>query len=313
MVGPIDAAAIYVPGGTAAYPSSQLMSIIPAQVAGVPRIVMATPSDAEGKIYPVTLAAAVEAGVTDIYKMGGAQAVAALAFGTESVPRVDKITGPGNIYVAMAKRAVFGYVGIDSIAGPSDITVVADETANPAYVAADMLSQAEHDERAQSILVTTSMVLAEEVREEISKQAASLNRKEIISASLKNKGLIFLVDSISDAFCLVNAIAPEHLEICTKEPFDKLTLLRNAGAVFLGNYTPEPLGDYMAGPSHVLPTEGTARFFSPLSVDDFVKKTSVLSFSKTAFARLSKDVAKFAYAEGFDAHAKAVEIRETSE
>ena len=309
IVRPVDAAGVYVPGGTAAYPSSVLMNIIPAQVAGVERIVVATPPDATGKVFATTLAAAAEAGATEIYKMGGAQAVAALAFGTETVPKVDKITGPGNIYVTMAKRAVFGYAGIDSIAGPSEIAIVADETANPAFIAADMLSQAEHDERAASILVTTSQALAESVQEELVRQTAELDRKEIIEISLKNNGLIVLTDCIKDAMHVANAIAAEHLEICTADPFEKLTLVRHAGAVFLGNYTPEPLGDYMAGPNHVLPTDATARFFSPLSVDDFVKKTSVLSFSQEAMEKLRKDVVLFARSEGLDAHANAVEMR----
>ena len=309
LVRPVDAAGVYVPGGTAAYPSSVLMNIIPAQVAGVERIIVATPPDATGKVFATTIAAAAEAGATEIYKMGGAQAIAALAFGTESVPKVDKITGPGNIYVTMAKRAVFGYAGIDSIAGPSDIAIVADDTAIPAYVAADLLSQAEHDERATAILITTSPALADAVQVELTAQAAKLDRHEIIYASLKNNGLIFLAEDIKDAFHLANAVAAEHLEICTEDPFDKLTLVRHAGAVFLGNYTPEPLGDYMAGPNHTLPTDGTARFFSPLSVDDFIKKTSVLSFSKEAMAKLSKDVMLFARSEGFNAHANSVEIR----
>jgi len=309
LVIPVDAAGVYVPGGTAPLASSALMCIIPAQVAGVERIIVATPPSADGKIDPSILVAVSEAGATEIYKMGGAQAIAALAFGTETVPRADKIVGPGNIYVAMAKRAVFGYAGIDSIAGPSDITVVADETANPVYVAADLLSQAEHDERATAILVTTSQALAEDVQEELSRQAALLERKDTAYASLKNNGVIFLADTIRDAFDLANAIGPEHLEICTADPFEKLTLVRHAGAVFLGNYTPEPLGDYMAGPNHVLPTDGTARFFSALSVDDFIKKTSVLSFSQEAMERLGEDVARFARSEGLGAHANAVEIR----
>ena len=309
VVLPVGAAGVYVPGGTAAYPSSVLMNIIPAQVAGVERIIVVTPPDAKGKVYPATLVAASVAGATEIYKIGGAQAVAALAFGTETIPKVDKIVGPGNIYVAMAKRAVFGYVGIDSIAGPSEIAIVADETANPAYVAADMLSQAEHDERAASILVTTSQNLAEEVQEELARQTETLDRKDIIKTSLKNNGLIILAGNIQEAFHLANAIAAEHLEICTADPFEKLTLVRNAGAVFLGNFTPEPLGDYMAGPNHVLPTDATSRFFSPLSVDDFIKKTSILSFSQEALERLRKDVVLFAKSEGFDAHANAVDIR----
>ena len=311
LVQPMDAVGVYVPGGTAAYPSSLLMSIVPAKVAGVERIVMVTPANTNGEIFPVTLAAAAEAGADEIYKIGGAQAIAALAFGTETIPKVDKIVGPGNIYVAMAKRAVFGYVGIDSIAGPSDIAIVADNTANPAYVAADMLSQAEHDERAAAILVTTSQMLAEAVQEQLVTQSNQLGRREIINASLKNKGLIILADNISDAFNLINEIAAEHLEICTADPFEKLTLVRHAGAIFLGNYSTEPIGDYMAGPSHILPTEGTARFFSPLSVDDFVKKSSVLSFSREAMERLREDVSRFARSEGLDAHANAIEMRKS--
>lgn len=309
LIRPVDAAGVYVPGGTAPLSSSALMNIIPAQVAGVEKLVVATPPNAQGKIDPTILAAAAEAGATEIYKMGGAQAIAALAFGTATVPKVDKIVGPGNIYVTMAKRAVFGYVGIDSIAGPSEIAIVADETANPAFVAADMLSQAEHDERASSILVTTSQALAEAVQEQLVSQVNQLDRKEITLTSLKNNGLIILTDNIRDAFHVANAIAAEHLEVCTANPFEDLTLVRHAGAVFLGHYTPEPLGDYMAGPNHVLPTDGTARFFSPLSVDDFVKKTSVLSFSQEALERLRVDTVRFARSEGLDAHANAVEMR----
>jgi len=309
IIRPVDSAGVYAPGGTAPLSSSLLMSAIPAQVAGVERIIMATPPGADGKVNPVMLAAAAEAGVTEIYKMGGAQAIAALAFGTATVPRVDKIVGPGNIYVTMAKRAVFGYAGIDSIAGPSDITVVADETANPAFVAADLLSQAEHDERATSVLITTSQVLAEAVQSELVGQTDRLERKDIIKISLKNNGLIVLADSIESAFHLSNAVAPEHLEVCTADPFEKLPLIRHAGAIFLGNYTTESLGDYMSGPNHVLPTDGTSRFFSPLSVDDFVKKSSVQSFSQAAMERLSEDVIRFANSEGLDAHANAVAIR----
>ena len=309
LVRPVDAAGVYVPGGTAPLASTVLMNIVPAQVAGVERIIVATPPDKNGKVYPAIIAAAVESGATEIYKMGGAQAIAALAFGTATVPQVDKIVGPGNIYVTMAKRAVFGYVGIDSIAGPSEIAIVADDTANPAFVAADMLSQAEHDERASSILVTTSQTLAEAVQEQLVEQSKQLPRKDIIDISLKNNGLIILTDNIKDAFHIANAIGAEHLEVCTTDPFEKLTLVRHAGAVFLGNYTSEPLGDYMAGPNHVLPTYGTARFFSPLSVDDFVKKTSVLSFSQEAMEKLREDVVLFARAEQLDAHANAVDMR----
>jgi len=309
VVRPVDAVGIYVPGGKAAYPSSLLMNIVPAQVAGVERVAMVTPPAADGTINPTTLAAATIAGATEIYKIGGAQSIAALAFGTESVPRVDKIVGPGNIYVTMAKRAVFGYAGIDSIAGPSEIVIIADEHANPIFVAADMLSQAEHDERASSILITTSSILAEAVQNELTRQTATLSRQAIINASLKANGLIILTDNLDDAFHLSNAIAPEHLEICTSDPFTHLTYIRHAGAVFLGNYTPEPLGDYMAGPNHVLPTDSTARFFSPLSVDDFIKKTSVLSFSKKAMAQLAPDVTNFALSEGLTAHANAITVR----
>ena len=308
LVRPVETAGVYVPGGKAAYPSSVLMNIIPAQVAGVPRIVMVTPC-LNGEIVPVSVVAAVEAGVTEIYKIGGAQAVAALAFGTESVPRVDKIVGPGNIYVAMAKRSVYGHVSIDSVAGPSEILVIADETANPRFVAADLLSQAEHDELASAILITTSQTLGEAVAKELEAQTALLSRKDIINKSLNDYGAILLVDSIEDAATLSNAAAPEHLELCVTDAFALLPLIQNAGAIFMGHYTPEPLGDYMAGPNHVLPTGGTARFFSPLSVDDFVKKSSVLSFSKQAFEALSKDVITFAESEGLTAHANSVRVR----
>ena len=309
MYRPVDSAGIYVPGGNAALCSSVLMNIIPAQVAGVPRICMATPPQNDGSVPATTIVAAVEAGVTEIFKMGGAQAVAALAFGTESVPRVDKIAGPGNIFVALAKRSVFGYVGIDSIAGPSEILILADETANPRYVAADMLSQAEHDALASSILVTTSRTLADAVAQELVTQTAQLERNEIIKKSLAVYGAILVADSSAEMASLCNAIAPEHLELCVAEPFTLLPLIRNAGAIFLGHYTPEPLGDYMAGPNHVLPTGGTARFFSPLGVDDFVKKSSVLSFSRPAFDALAADVVAFAEAEGLTAHANSIKVR----
>ncbi len=309
LILPLASVGIYVPGGKAAYPSSVLMNVIPAKVAGVEKIVMITPPGRNGKVTPTTIVAAVEAGVTHIYKGGGAQAIAALAFGTESIPKVNKIVGPGNIYVALAKRCVFGYVGLDSVAGPSEILVIADETANPAYVAADLLSQAEHDELASSVLLTTSYGFAEKVKYEVEKQTELLERKEIIKKSLDNYGAIIVVDDIDSAVSLCNEIAPEHMEICTKEPFFVLPKIKNAGAVFLGNYTPEPLGDYMAGPNHVLPTSGTAKFFSPLSVDDFIKKSSLLAFSKEAFEKLSGDVIKFAEAENLTAHANSIKIR----
>ena len=305
----VDSAGIYVPGGNAALCSSVLMNIIPAQVAGVPRICMATPPQNDGSVPATTIVAAVEAGVTEIFKMGGAQAIAALAFGTESVPRVDKIAGPGNIFVALAKRAVFGYVGIDSIAGPSEIMIVADETANPRFVAADMLSQAEHDALASSILVTTSAALADAVAKELVIQTAQLARKEIVEKSLTTYGALLVVDTLQEAAALSNAIAPEHLELSVAEPFGLLPAIRNAGAIFMGHYTPEPLGDYMAGPNHVLPTGGTARFFSPLGVDDFMKKSSVLSFTKSAFDTLAQDVITFAEAEGLGAHANSIRVR----
>lgn len=309
LILPLKSTGVYVPGGKAAYPSSVLMNVIPAKVAGVEKIVMITPPGKDGKITPNTIVAAVEAGVTHIYKGGGAQAIAALAFGTESIPKVDKIVGPGNIYVALAKRCVFGYVGLDSVAGPSEILVIADKSANPAYVAADLLSQAEHDELASAVLLTTSAEFANKVKYEVEKQTESLERKEIIKKSLNNYGAIIIVDNIDSAVELCNEIAPEHMEICTEEPFFVFPKIKNAGAVFLGNYTPEPLGDYMAGPNHVLPTSGTAKFFSPLSVDDFIKKSSVLAFSKEAFEKLSDDVIKFAEAEGLTAHANSIKVR----
>ncbi len=310
LILPLASAGVYVPGGKAAYPSSVLMNVIPAKVAGVEKIIMITPPGKDGKISSNTIVSAIEAGVTHIYKGGGAQAIAALAFGTESIPKTDKIVGPGNIYVALAKRCVFGYVGLDSVAGPSEILIIADKTANPIYVAADLLSQAEHDELASSVLITTNTKLAEKVNYEVEKQTEFLERKEIIKKSLDNYGAIIVVDNINSAVSLCNKIAPEHLEICTEEPFFILPKIRNAGAVFLGNYTPEPLGDYMAGPNHVLPTSGTAKFFSPLSVDDFIKKSSILSFSKEAFERLGDDVIKFAQAEGLTAHANSIKVRQ---
>lgn len=279
---------VYVPGGKAVYPSSVLMNVLPAKVAGVDRIVMCTPPGKDGKVYPSTLVAAKEAGVDEIYKVGGAQAIAAMAFGTESVPKVDKIVGPGNIYVALAKKAVFGYVSIDSIAGPSEILVLADETANPRYVAADLLSQAEHDEMASAILITTSPKLAEEVSAEIDQFVAELSRKEIIQKSLDNYGYILVADNMEEAIDTVNAIASEHMEIVTADPFHVMTKIRNAGAIFIGEYSSEPLGDYFAGPNHVLPTNGTAKFFSALSVDDFIKKSSIISYSREALEKYIK-------------------------
>ncbi|MGN0514196.1 MAG: histidinol dehydrogenase, partial [Lachnospiraceae bacterium] len=281
-VTPIEKVGVYVPGGKAVYPSSVLMNIVPAKVAGVDKIIMTTPPGANGKVYPTTLVAAKEAGVDEIYKVGGAQAIGALAFGTESIPKVDKIVGPGNIYVALAKKAVYGHVSIDSIAGPSEIMVLADETANPRYVAADLLSQAEHDEMASAILVTTSEELAKKVSDEVDGFVAVLSRKEIIEKSLENYGYILVADTMDEAIETANAIASEHLEIVTKNPFDTMTKIRNAGAIFLGEYSSEPLGDYFAGPNHVLPTNGTAKFFSPLGVDDFIKKSSIISYSREA-------------------------------
>ena len=300
---------VYVPGGKAVYPSSVLMNVLPAKVAGVDRIVMCTPPGKDGKVYPSTLVAAKEAGVDEIYKVGGAQAIAAMAFGTESVPKVDKIVGPGNIYVALAKKAVFGYVSIDSIAGPSEILVLADETANPRYVAADLLSQAEHDEMASAILITTSQKLAEEVSAEIDQFVAELSRKEIIQKSLDNYGYILLADNMSDAIDAVNDIASEHLEIVTANPFDVMTRVKNAGAIFIGEYSSEPLGDYFAGPNHVLPTNGTAKFFSPLSVDDFIKKSSIIYYSREALEAVHTDIEAFAKAEQLTAHANSIAVR----
>ena len=300
---------VYVPGGKAVYPSSVLMNVLPAKVAGVDRIVMCTPPGKDGKVYPSTLVAAKEAGVDEIYKVGGAQAIAAMAFGTESVPKVDKIVGPGNSYVALAKKAEFGYVSIDSIAGPSEILVLADETANPRYVAADLLSQAEHDEMASAILITTSQKLAEEVSAEIDQFVAELSRKEIIQKSLDNYGYILVADNMEEAIDTVNAIASEHMEIVTADPFHVMTKIRNAGAIFIGEYSSEPLGDYFAGPNHVLPTNGTAKFFSALSVDDFIKKSSIISYSREALEKVHKDIEQFAECEKLTAHANSIRVR----
>ena len=300
---------VYVPGGKAAYPSSVLMNVMPAKVAGVEQIVMCTPPDKEGKVYPTTLVAAKEAGVDVIYKVGGAQAIAAMAYGTASVPKVDKIVGPGNIYVALAKKAVFGYVSIDSVAGPSEIMVIADETANPRFVAADLLSQAEHDEMASAILVTTSEELAKKVSAQIDEFLKELSRSEIISKSLENYGYILVADSIDEAIEVANDIASEHLEIVTKDPFNVMTKIKNAGAIFLGEYSSEPLGDYFAGPNQVLPTNGTAKFFSPLSVDDFIKKSSIISYSREALELIHNDIETFAKAEHLTAHANSIHVR----
>lgn len=298
-----------MPGGKAAYPSSVLMNVIPAKVAGVDEIVMTTPPGKDGKIYAGTLVAAKEAGVDVIYKVGGAQAIAALAYGTESIPKVDKIVGPGNIYVALAKKAVYGHVSIDSIAGPSEILVIADETANPKFVAADLLSQAEHDELASAILVTTSEELAKRVSEEVDKFVAKLSRKSILEASLANYGYILIADSMDEVIDIANDIASEHLEIVTKDPFMTMTKIRNAGAIFIGEYSSEPLGDYFAGPNHVLPTNGTAKFFSALSVDDFIKKSSIISYSREALETIHKDIISFAEAESLTAHANSIKVR----
>lgn len=308
-VTPLARAGVYVPGGKAAYPSSVLMNVVPAKVAGVEQIIMCTPPDHEGKVYPTTLVAANEAGVDIVYKAGGAQAIAAMAYGTESIPKVDKICGPGNIYVALAKKAVFGYVSIDSVAGPSEILVIADETANPRYVAADLLSQAEHDEMASAILITTSSELANKVSAEIDGFLKELSRSEIISKSLDNYGYILLVDDINEAVSVANDIASEHLEIVTKDPFNVMTKIKNAGAIFLGEYSSEPLGDYFAGPNHVLPTNGTAKFFSALSVDDFIKKSSIISYSREALEAIHNDIENFAAAEHLTAHANSIKVR----
>ncbi len=308
-VTPLNRVGVYVPGGKAAYPSSVLMNIIPAKVAGVNQIIMTTPPGRDGKVNPGTLVAANEAGVDVIYKVGGAQAIAAMAYGTESIKKVDKIVGPGNIYVALAKKAVYGHVSIDSIAGPSEILVIADETANPRYVAADLLSQAEHDEMASAILITTSSELADKVSKEIKGFVSVLSRSEIISKSLENYGYILIAKDIEEAVETANEIASEHLEIVTKDPFTVMTKIRNAGAIFLGEYSSEPLGDYFAGPNHVLPTNGTAKFFSPLSVDDFIKKSSIISYSKEALEPIHEDIIKFANAERLTAHANSIKVR----
>lgn len=309
LITPIGVSGVYVPGGKAAYPSSVLMNVIPAKVAGVGRIVMTTPPGADGKVYAGTLVAAHIAGVDEIYKAGGAQAIAAMAFGTQSIPKVDKITGPGNIFVALAKKACFGYVSIDSIAGPSEILVIADETANPRYVAADLLSQAEHDEMASAILITTSEALAAEVDIQVEQFVKELSRKEIIRKSLDNYGYILIADSMQEAVDAANEIASEHLEVLTANPYEIMTKIKNAGAIFLGEYSSEPLGDYFAGPNHIIPTNGTAKFFSPLNVDDFMKKSSIISYSKEALGAIHKDIELFAESEGLTAHANSIKVR----
>lgn len=308
-VTPLHRVGVYVPGGKAVYPSSVLMNIVPAKVAGVDKIVMVTPPGKDGKVTPNTLVAAHEAGADVIYKVGGAQAIAALAYGTESIPKVDKIVGPGNIYVALAKKAVYGYVSIDAIAGPSEILVIADETANPRFVAADLLSQAEHDELASAILVTTSEELARKVSDEVDGFLKELSRSEIIRKSLDNYGYILVADTMDDVIDIANEIASEHLEIQTKNPYDVMTKVRNAGAIFIGEYASEPLGDYFAGPNHVLPTNGTAKFFSPLSVDDFIKKSSIIGYSEEALRDIHKDIEAFAEAEQLTAHANSIKVR----
>lgn len=308
-VTPLARVGVYVPGGKAVYPSSVLMNVMPAKVAGVEEIIMCTPPDASGKVYPSTLVAAKEAGVDKIYKVGGAQAVAAMAFGTESIPKVDKIVGPGNIFVALAKKAVFGYVSIDSIAGPSEILVLADETANARFVAADLLSQAEHDEMASAILITTSSELAKKVSQEVDNFVKVLSRAEIIQKSLDQYGYILVADNMEEAIDAVNEIASEHMEIVTKDPFHVMTKIKNAGAIFVGPYSSEPLGDYFAGPNHVLPTNGTAKFFSPLGVDDFIKKSSVISYSKEALEEVYQDIMTFATCEKLTAHANSIGVR----
>ena len=306
---PIAISGVYVPGGKAAYPSSVLMNVLPAKVAGVSRIIMTTPPGADGKVNPGTLVAADIAGVSEIYKVGGAQAIAAMAFGTESIPRVNKITGPGNIFVALAKKACFGFVSIDSIAGPSEILVLADETANPRFVAADLLSQAEHDEMASAILITTSKELAKKVSDEVEQFTRQLSREEIIRKSLNNYGYILVAENMDQAIDAANEIASEHLEILTKNPYETMTKIKNAGAIFLGEYSSEPLGDYFAGPNHILPTNGTAKFFSPLNVDDFLKKTSIISYSRDALKEVHKDIELFAEKEGLTAHANSIKVR----
>lgn len=309
MYRPLETVGIYVPGGTAPLPSSVLMNTIPAKIAGVDKIIMTTPPNKEGKIDPSIIVAANEAGIQEIYKLGGAQAIAALAFGTKTIPKVDKIVGPGNIYVAMAKKAVYGHCDIDIIAGPSEILIIADETANPAYVAADMLSQAEHDVLASSILITTCEKLASDVKTELKRQSLTLSRREIIERSLADYGLVVLVNTIEDAIEISNKLAPEHLELCVNEPFSLLGSIKSAGAIFLGNYSSEPIGDYYAGPNHVLPTNGTARFFSPLSVDDFYKKSSIISYTHKALAKVKDDIIQLAELEGLTAHANAIRVR----
>ena len=306
---PMQTVGVYVPGGKAAYPSTTLMNVIPAKVAGVPNIIMTTPAGANGKVNPATLVAADIAGVDMIFKTGGAQAIAALAYGTQLIPKVDKIVGPGNIFVALAKRAVYGHVSIDSIAGPSEILVLADESATPRYVAADLLSQAEHDELASSILITTSAELAKQVSDEVDKFVEVLERKAIIQESLNNYGYILVAEDMEMAIDAANEIASEHLEILTKNPFDTMTRIRNAGAIFLGEYSSERLGDYYAGPNHVLPTNGTAKFFSPLNVDDYVKKSSIISYSREALAKVHEDIEQFATKEGLTAHANSIRVR----
>ena len=306
---PLAKVGVYVPGGKAVYPSSVLMNIMPAKVAGVGKIIMTTPCNAQGKVNPAVLVAAKEAGADEVYKVGGAQAIAALAFGTESIPKVDKIVGPGNIYVALAKKAVYGHVSIDSVAGPSEILVLADETANPRYVAADLLSQAEHDELASAILITTSQELAEKVSEEVDGFVRVLERKEIIQKSLDNFGYILVAENMQEAIETANEIASEHLEIVTANPFEVMTKIRNAGAIFIGEYSCEPLGDYFAGPNHILPTNGTAKFFSPLSVDDFVKKSSIIYYSREALEPIHKDIEQFARSEQLTAHANSIAVR----
>ncbi len=308
-VTPLWRVGVYVPGGKAAYPSSVLMNIVPAKVAGVEEIIMVTPPGRDGKVTPNTLVAAKEAGATAIYKVGGAQAIGALAYGTESIPKVDKIVGPGNIYVALAKKAVYGHVSIDAVAGPSEILVIADETANPRYVAADLLSQAEHDELASAILVTTSETLAQAVSEQTDAFIEELSRGEIIRKSLDHYGYILVADTMDEAIEIANEIASEHLEIQTANPYDVMTRIRNAGAIFIGEYSSEPLGDYFAGPNHVLPTNGTARFFSPLSVDDFIKKSSIIAYSREALECIHEEIEQFAAAEHLTAHANSIKVR----
>lgn len=308
-VTPMEKVGVYVPGGKAVYPSSVLMNVMPAKVAGVKKIIMTTPCNAKGKVNPAVLAAANEAGVDEIYKIGGAQAIAALAYGTETIPKADKIVGPGNIFVALAKKAVYGNVSIDSIAGPSEILVLADETANPRYVAADLLSQAEHDELASAILITTSQKFAREVSREVDRFLEILSRRQIIEKSLENFGYILLAENEEEAIETANAIASEHLEIVMKNPFEVMTKIQNAGAIFLGEYSCEPLGDYFAGPNHILPTNGTSKFFSPLSVDDFVKKSSIIYYSREALEEIHKEIEQFAKCEQLTAHANSIAVR----